>query len=317
MPRPRRAGAPGGGAAAYRGVGGGHDRLAGGAAALVGGVELVGVVEVVGDQLGPLGERLAGTQRLDGALVQRRPLPPGQRVVGDLADQLVAEDVVAGLGARALLDQRPPPQGPERDRSGRRRAGRRAGPGRRCARGPPRTGASASPRPGSWSIRAAIAACTVSGSVPAAASAPPSPIRRETSSVKKGLPPAAFGDPGGVGPTVVRQEQLGEARRGVVIERQELELGVVARRATELGAALGELRPAGAEHQDRRVVEPVGDVLEQLQGSLVRPVRVVDADRQRPVVREQGDEPAPGAAELLLGVAVGTAPDGDGQAGCQ
>jgi hypothetical protein len=36
-------------------------------------------------------------------------------------------------------------------------------------------------------------------------------------------------------------------------------------------------------------------------------VRVVHADRERPVVREQCHEPAPGAAELLLGVAVGSA----------
>ncbi len=124
-------------------------------------------------------------------------------------------------------------------------------------------------------------------------------------------------DPGRVGSAIVGEKQFGEVRCGVAIERQQLELGVVARRATELRAALGELGPAGAEHQDRRVVQAVGDVLEQLEGPLVSPVGVVHSDRQRPVAREQGHEPAPGAAELLLGVAVRPSPDGDGQAGCQ
>jgi hypothetical protein len=61
----------------------------------------------------------------------------------------------------------------------------------------------------------------------------------------------------------------------------------------------------------------VGDVLEELEGSLVRPVGVVDTDRQRPVRGEQGREPPPGAVELLLGVAVRPPSDRDRESGGQ
>src|SRR5262249_39826863 len=98
---------------ADRRVGCRQHRLASGAATFVARIELLGVVQVVRDQLGPLRELLAGPQRLDGAFVQRGALPAGQRVVGDLADQLVAEDVVTGLGSGSLLDQRTTPQRPE------------------------------------------------------------------------------------------------------------------------------------------------------------------------------------------------------------
>ena len=88
-------------------------------------------------------------------------------------------------------------------------------------------------------------------------------------------------------------------------QRAQLDLGDVARRAAEVGPALEQLRPARAEHQERRVVEPLNDdLLDQVEQAVVGPVRVVDPDHQRPLAGQQGDEPAPCALQLVLDVAV-------------
>jgi hypothetical protein len=71
------------------------------------------VVEVVGDQLCPLGEGLACHKRVSRLVVQAGPLGARQRAIGDVLDQLVAEGVAAGVGGGALLDQSPAPQRPE------------------------------------------------------------------------------------------------------------------------------------------------------------------------------------------------------------
>ena len=164
------------------------------------------------------------------------PLLAGQRAVGDLADQLVAEGVADPPRRRCAPGPGRAAGATRAGRWGPRRAGPPAGPARRCARAQRRCWSVALLLGGSWSMRAATAACTVSGSVSRTASAPASRIGAETSSVKKGLPPAAFAIRPAIGAPVVGEEQLGEARCGVAIERQQLDLGVVARGATELRA---------------------------------------------------------------------------------
>ena len=306
-PAPRRRGRAGrllvellraGGGAAARGQLGGLDRrLVRRGASSGGRREARRLGEVVGDQLGPLGDGARGRGRgPDGALVQPRALGLGQGASRRRRGS-------AGGGRRSG----PPPtrrssirarrrERPERGRSGRCRAGRRAGPGRRCGRAQRRAGASASPRPGAdrSARRSPPARCR--GASSAAASPRRSPIRRETSSVKNGLPPAASAIRA-ASARIVGQEQLGQvasprrrraaaARAGCCCAPARPNSG---RRSASSGRLVQRTR-IGA------VVQAEGDVLEQLEGALVGPVGVVHADRQRPVAREQRDEPAPGAA---------------------
>ena len=196
-------------------------------AALGAGRQLGGLAAMEGDDLRDLGVAIGSAlvQPVRGTLVQLAALGARQRLIRDVAHELMAEAVDAGALRRALLDQLAARQLLE--------GGGRLGPS--SCRSPtslnvsPSTAAVRSARfsaEGSRSIRPAIAACTVSGSDPSAA-APPWASPRAISSTKKGLPaPAAAiaaADPAASAPSTASASAVAASpRRGVSSSSVEL-----------------------------------------------------------------------------------------------
>ena len=157
-------------------------------------------------------------------------------------------------------------------------------------------------RGGSTSSRAAIAACTVSGSRSAAAAAsvgdrPARPPRRRTG-CRRGL-----GDPRRELPGLGRQQRHRQLAGGLTGQGPQLDLGDVPRRAAEVrvgarGAPAGSCRRPSAGASSR----PEDHLLDQIEEAIVGPVRVVDPDHQRPLAGEQGDQAPPGPLQLVLDV---------------
>ena len=271
------------------------------------GLELGCLHAVVGDQLGELRIALAGApaDSLGRALVQPGALAARQRGVGDVADELVAE------GERARR--------PRRGARGAATCGRAAasGLGRRLAQ---ELGerlleeARAQHRrvlhvrfssAGSRSSRAAIAACTVSGTFAEPAvrfrrrrSGTPPP-RRRTDCRPRPRRPAAPARGSASGRSAAASSVVASPASG----RSSIWVTLRAARPKP-GPALEQLRPAGAEHQDRRVLEPERGLLDEVEQAVVGPVGVVDPDHERALGGEQRHQPAPAVLERVLDVAV-------------
>ena len=151
---------------------------------------------------------------------------------------------------------------------------------------------------GRRSMRAAISACTVSG-IRAEAPSPCSASSRIVSSTKSGLPSVlsrsarltASGSSHLLGQRVDELLGLGERQRA------ELDRDRTASAATPRRSRLEQLRAGEAHDQHRGVVDPVGEVLDEVEQRLLRPVDVLEAEHERlglgevrrPLVRRPGD----------------------------
>jgi hypothetical protein len=101
-----------------------------------------------------------------------------------------------------------------------------------------------------------------------------------------------------------RQERRGELVRRFGCQRAQLDLRHVACRAAEVGTALEQLGPTGAQHHQRDVVQPEHDLLDQVEQPVVGQMGVVDPDHQRTLAREQRDQSPPRPLQLILDVPV-------------
>ena len=98
----------------------------------------------------------------------------------------------------------------------------------------------------------------------------------------------------------IDRQQVGDERTeiggGQGLERDR---GGVQLPATPPGTHLQQLRPRHARHEDRRVDRPVGDVLDELEHRGLRPLHVVDDERDRSRPRHALEQPADSPERLL------------------
>ncbi len=90
-------------------------------------------------------------------------------------------------------------------------------------------------------------------------------------------------------------EEHAEQLRGLIVgERGEGERGRVELAAAPAGPAFEQLGPCGRDDQERDVAQPVHELVEEVQETLVRPVDVLDDDDERPLLGETFEEAPPG-----------------------
>ena len=114
-----------------------------------------------------------------------------------------------------------------------------------------------------------------------------------------------LGDPRGEIPGLGRQQRHGQRAGGLAGQGPQLDLGDVPRRAAEVRSTLEQLGPARADDHQRGVTEAKDHLLDQIEESIVGPVRVVDPDHEWAVRGEQGYQPAPCVLQLVLDVPLG------------
>ena len=85
----------------------------------------------------------------------------------------------------------------------------------------------------------------------------------------------------------------------VVAERVERQRAEVAPAASPVGARAEQVRTRGAEEEDR-AVQPLGQLLEDVEHRRVGPVQVLDDGDDREAPRERGEERAPRLDELAV-----------------
>ena len=231
----------------------------------------------------------------------------GEPGVGDVADQDVLEAVgalardrrAALAGDEVALEQvvehrleRPRPPGS---------SVRRPRPPRRSGRSPRRAGAASSRCGGSRSMRAAIIAWSVSGirfaepCRPRAASAS-SPRRRAGCPRSSRAATRARDGESSRSASSASSELLALLRR----ERLELDRGRADAAAAPAGPHVEQLGPREADDQQRRVLDPLGEVLDQLEQRLLGPVDVLEDEDERLRVGELRGPLARRPRDLLL-----------------
>ncbi len=99
------------------------------------------------------------------------------------------------------------------------------------------------------------------------------------------------------GPFEQQREQL---HRLPVRERRQVDALGVAGVAPEMRMSLVELRSRGAEHEQRHVLGPVREVLEERQQRVVGPVEILDDEDAGTVRGQELAEPAPRSERLVL-----------------
>ena len=92
-------------------------------------------------------------------------------------------------------------------------------------------------------------------------------------------------------------------RRLLVRERRERERRRVQLAAAPAGPALEQLRPRGADDEQRNVRHPLDELVDEVEQALVRPVQVLDDEHERPLLGERLEEAAPGGEGLATSVA--------------
>ena len=276
----------------------------------IGAVELgpvaVGALEVVADDLVLLDERCVPVEPVGERLVELGSRLLGERVVGGVADQKVAEAecLLVGVGrlvrADHLLADEREEVGGDVVALGRRRELLHGA----AVEDLPLDGtaadhvALAGPEPVEPRLQERLDRRRHRRS----RRAPPSSLTvASISSMKSGLPSAAG--------RIRRAHVVGELRSAR--EPRDQQLAVLAgerleqdRRRVQLAAApagpqLEQLGPGDAEQEDRRVARPVGDVLDQVEEDRLGPLDVVEHEDLRPLAARRLDQPAEG--ELRVG----------------
>ncbi len=101
------------------------------------------------------------------------------------------------------------------------------------------------------------------------------------------------GDHGGL-------EQRRDETRGLLLrERREVDRRRVAQAVAVVGVPLEQLRPCGADHEQRHAFGAVGEVLEEREHRLVGPVQVLEHEHGRVLFGDVLEEPPPGGEQLL------------------
>src|SRR5205823_381950 len=96
-------------------------------------------------------------------------------------------------------------------------------------------------------------------------------------------------------------------------ERRERDRERIAFSATPAGAAVEELRTRRAEHEERRAVDPIRELVDEVEEIVVRPVQVLEDEDERALLRKCLEEPSPGpealAPPIATELALRTEPD--------
>ena len=225
--------------------------------------------------------------------------------VGDVADQQVPERVFASrrrpTSARALDELLALELEEQLLRlARRRRRRRRARRARRPCRGRPRPAAAASPRSPSPSSRAAMIPWTVSGSSESVARARAASARtaRRTAGCRPREPEAPVASrPASTGCSSRARDQ---ARRLLVRERRERDRQGVRLAAAPARAPLEQLRPRGAEDEERHAASPSPRAGRRSRAAPSSAQwRSSKTSTSGPLLGERLEEPPPGGERLL------------------
>jgi hypothetical protein len=104
---------------------------------------------------------------------------------------------------------------------------------------------------------------------------------------------------------VAAEERVDEGGGIVGSERRERQRRRVVLARTPVGSQLEQLRPRGADDQDRGVGQRVGEAVDQVEERGRRPVNVLDREDRRPAACEVGEVSPPGVLERLRHLARG------------
>src|SRR5262249_56310209 len=97
-----------------------------------------------------------------------------------------------------------------------------------------------------------------------------------------------------------RAEQLRqEPGRVLVGERRQRDRQRVRLSPAPVRTAAEQLRPRGADNEQRDSGRPIDQVIDEVQQVVVRPVQVLEDEYERPFVRKALEEPPPGGERLV------------------
>ena len=223
--------------------------------------------------------------------VETLPLALGERVVGHVAEHVGARTATRPVARRRGRGARPPR--PRRAAPcGARRAGT-ARRGRTAPAGRPRPAARARGRTGeSWSMRAAITACTVGGRSRPLAAGPRGGRSRSSrrsmptiSTMKNGLPPACWATRSA---SSCRRSPASIASSRGMAERERLhpEADRVRDAAGPARTLLEELPPGHAEHHQRHLAGFLHELLDQIQQQRVGLLEILEDEHHRSLRRQ-------------------------------
>ena len=89
--------------------------------------------------------------------------------------------------------------------------------------------------------------------------------------------------------------------RGLLVrQRRERNRGGVDLAATPAGTAFEQFPPGRAEDQDRNVGHPVGEVLDEIEQPVVRPLNVLEDEDERMLLGQRLEEAAPRGERFFL-----------------
>ena len=147
------------------------------------------------------------------------------------------------------------------------------------------------------SRRAASSASSVGGSVAA------SPSRKAVAScsTKRGFPSAASTSPARAFVRHLARPGKGiqELVRFLRRQRAEHERRRVELAAAPAGALLDEIQPGNTEQEHRDVVEPLDEVVDQVEEGRLRPVQILENDDERPGRGQVFQHPSRSGEELI------------------
>ena len=90
-----------------------------------------------------------------------------------------------------------------------------------------------------------------------------------------------------------------QARRVLVRERRERDCQSVRLASAPARASLEQLRPRGAEDEQRHPAHPRDQSVDELEQGVVGPVQVFEDEHERPLLGKRLEKPAPGGRALL------------------
>ena len=99
-------------------------------------------------------------------------------------------------------------------------------------------------------------------------------------------------------------EQRAEQARGLLLgERRDRDGRRVALAAAPAGPPLEELRPSGADDEQRHAGRPVGQVVDEVEQAVVGPVQILEHEHERPLLGQRLEQAPPGRERLVAAVA--------------